>query len=94
MAFARLKAGEQEFCGLASEAGLLPGVKTIEDNRSRHASRYGSWPELLASWRRELELLGAAFREGDARVDPKRGAQTCQQCDQQPLCRIAEKAGA
>jgi probable DNA repair protein len=94
VAFARLKAGEQEFCGLALEEGLLPGVKTIEGNRSRHASRYRGWPDLLASWSRELEALGTAFREGDARVDPKRGAQTCQQCEQQPLCRIAEKAGS
>ena len=93
IAFAKLKPGEQAFCGLAMEDGLLPGVTTIDRNRSRDAARYAGWTQLLHAWRAEAEALGTAFREGDARAAPKRGEATCQQCDQQPLCRIAEKAG-
>jgi hypothetical protein len=70
---------------------LLPKVKTVAANQSRLARGYADWDALAASWRRELEALGQGFARGDARVDPKDGAETCKQCDQQLFCRIAER---
>jgi ATP-dependent helicase/nuclease subunit B len=91
VAFARVKPGEMEFCGLAMEEGLLPRVGSIDRNKSRHAGAYASWSALTAGWRRELEALGAGFLAGDARVDPKRVETACGQCEQHAFCRIAEK---
>jgi probable DNA repair protein len=91
LAFARVRPGELEFCGLARREGLLPGVGPVEKSRSRNAKQYAGWDALAASWRRELEQLGREFAAGVARVAPKRGATTCRQCDQQVFCRVAEK---
>lgn len=80
IAFAKLKTGELGFSGYAREKGLLAG-----------ADLYRDWDGLVAGWKKELDLLGAAFAAGDARVDPKDGLQTCRSCDLQPLCRIYER---
>jgi RecB family exonuclease len=92
VAFARVRPGEMEFCGLAKEEGLLPNVRTIQKNKSREAKKYATWEVLREGWARELEALGHAFATGAARVDPKNDEATCRQCDQQVLCRVAEKS--
>jgi hypothetical protein len=65
-------------------------VLTIDKDRTGKRL-YPSWDALLAGWRVELEATGRAFASGDARVDPKRGRKTCENCRQQMFCRIAEK---
>jgi ATP-dependent helicase/nuclease subunit B len=90
--FAVIKAGKAEFKGVARENDLLPGVKTISEQRSAMAAYYDSWEILLAGWRIELEELGSGFASGDARVDPKRGDNTCKFCDLHALCRINERS--
>ncbi|MBI2318147.1 MAG: PD-(D/E)XK nuclease family protein, partial [Betaproteobacteria bacterium] len=92
VAFARVKAGEIGFRGIGREEGLIPGVSTIDKQRVSAAKQYGSWEELIAGWRKEAEALGAGFAAGDARVDPKRGEETCRTCELKPLCRINERA--
>ncbi|HZZ91772.1 MAG TPA: PD-(D/E)XK nuclease family protein [Usitatibacter sp.] len=91
IAFARVRPGHLELCGLARKAGLLPGVGPVEKNKSGGAKQYASWDALNAAWRGELDALGREFASGVARVAPKRGAATCRQCEQQLFCRIAEK---
>jgi ATP-dependent helicase/nuclease subunit B len=91
IAFARIRTGVAEFCGLATEPGLLPKVLTIDKNRATHAKAYADWSALTMHWRREIELLAREFLAGEARVKPKKGAATCELCDQQPFCRVAEK---
>lgn len=44
----------------------------------------------MKDWTRAVDGLGASFVRGDAAVDPKYGAKTCELCDLQPLCRIGE----
>lgn len=83
VAFARVRAGEMRFMGYARDDGALPGL-----------TRYDSWDTLLGGWKDELERLARAFAEGDARVDPKRGLQSCRLCDLQPLCRVHERLNA
>ena len=91
VAFAQVKAGKMGFRGLQRTVGILPtNVKTVD--KDYHAKPYVTWNGLMAALQRELEAIGVAFAAGDARVDPKRGSQTCAMCDQQMSCRIAEKA--
>ena len=91
-AFSVIKAGKAEFKGVARENDLLPGVKTISAQRSAMAAHYDSWETLLAGWRIELDKLGFGFAFGNARVDPKRGDETCKFCDLHALCRINERS--
>jgi len=93
VAFGRVKAGEMEFKGVGREEDLMPGVKLITKDQSRPAKQYRDWPALLEKWRVELDAIGRGYAEGDARVDPKRGPMTCENCDQHVFCRIAEKGG-
>ncbi|HUQ29601.1 MAG TPA: PD-(D/E)XK nuclease family protein [Usitatibacter sp.] len=88
IAFAQVKAGQMAFKGYARDDGLLPRVGAVGKGQ---AKRYSGWPALMEALRGELDSIGRAFAAGDARVDPKRAA-TCNTCDQQMACRIAERA--
>ncbi len=88
VAFAQLRKDDTRFLGIASEAGLAPGVVPVAD--INEAAVLGSWGALFAEWRRVLEALGEEFRSGDARVAPKNGSKTCEHCDLDLLCRIRE----
>ena len=92
VAFAHVRAGSMEFRGIAKAEGIAPGVDLAGKGRSAASKAYPTWNAALATWKSELESLGAAYAAGDARIDPKRGPATCQQCEQQPFCRIAEKS--
>ena len=48
------------------------------------------WSAQCEDWRADLATLAAGIRDGDARLDPKLGSQTCRLCEMQVLCRIAE----
>ena len=92
VAFGQVKAGEMTFKGIGREPDLIPGVNVITRDRSRAAKQYRDWGDLVERWRVQLEAIGTAFAEGDARVDPKRKPLACDTCHQQTFCRIAEKA--
>jgi len=93
VAFARMKTGQLGFKGISREANLIPGVYTVPDHFT--AKKFaGSWEDLLATWRREIDRLGENFASGDAKVDPKRALATCERCDLKPLCRVHERLGA
>ncbi len=49
-----------------------------------------AWPVRLAQWRTVIERLVGEFESGDARVNPKNGARTCQNCHLHAFCRIDE----
>lgn len=80
VAYASLRRDRCGFQGIAEAAEVAPGVRAAPD-----------WPRLTAQWREALTHLAAAFAGGDARVDPKRGSETCRDCGLQPLCRIHER---
>jgi ATP-dependent helicase/DNAse subunit B len=44
----------------------------------------------IPEWTRVVDQLGASFLRGDAAVDPKHPAKTCEFCTLHSLCRIAE----
>ncbi|HVY07128.1 MAG TPA: PD-(D/E)XK nuclease family protein [Burkholderiales bacterium] len=83
VAFAKLRTGEMRYMGFSRDANAISNVRAAKD-----------WDALLAGWRSKIESLGAAFAAGDARVDPRKGLQTCGQCDLHPLCRIYERIDA
>jgi probable DNA repair protein len=83
LAFARLRAGDMKFAGFSVKAEQLPGVKQAK-----------SWQGLLEGWKASLENLAGEFARGHAPVDPKRGLQTCRNCDLQALCRVHERLSA
>lgn len=92
--FARVKAGENEFKGLARAENLVPGATLVTKSRVRLARHYADWAQLREGWQRELDALGRAFAAGEAVRDPKRGEETCAGCDQALLCRVAENPPA
>lgn len=83
VAFARLRTGNMKFFGFSRHEGAIPGVKAALD-----------WPALVADWKTELERLAGEFAGGHAAVDPKRGLNTCRNCDVQTLCRVHERLSA
>ena len=91
VAFARVRARNMAYVGLASDGDLLPGIKAHAE--SRYREQYPAWPDLVAAWRSDLERIARAFAAGVATVDPKRHPQTCQFCEVQPFCRIRERLG-
>ena len=45
-------------------------------------------PELLSFWKKALEKLAKQFQAGVAKVDPKRGVNTCRRCQLPLFCRV------
>jgi probable DNA repair protein len=80
VSFAKIKPGDMKFMGYSRAEHLLPNVQIYRD-----------WEKLLADWKRDAAMLGKAFAEGDAHVDPKEDLKTCRRCDLQTLCRVYEK---
>jgi probable DNA repair protein len=83
VAFARVRAGNMKFFGFSAREGGIPNVKPALD-----------WSAMVAGWKRELERLAGEFAGGRAPVDPKRGLNTCRNCDLQTLCRVHERLSA
>ena len=88
LAFARIKHGEMAYIGLTKEADVLPKTKAYTD--SRYAREFETWDALFSNWKDVLSSLAVAFREGDAKVNPK-NAGACRYCDLHAFCRIYEK---
>ena len=86
VAFGIVRRASCAYAGLADRDQGIAGVMDAAEWTAK--SGMLSWEELRAQWLRVLEALAAAFREGDARVDPRDGAQTCQYCSFPALCRI------
>lgn len=84
---ARLNAESCVYDGILADAVLAPAAKEYSGSR-RSGEETRSWDELLAAWKRRLAVLGEAFRAGDARTDPMRGA--CNYCHLSAACRILE----
>jgi probable DNA repair protein len=80
--------GRPAFSGVARAADIVPGCGDAAEESAPDLS------ELRAQWRAVLGSLAGHYAAGDARVDPKRRAQTCRHCELALLCRVAEQAAA
>ena len=79
LSFAKVRAGEMQYSGLARRGGIAVGMQ-VPDN----------WEATLSDFRRVLQALAHDFLDGVAHVDPK-SRETCAQCEFAALCRIAER---
>lgn len=82
--FAKLKAGDVRFLGLAKSAGIVPGrgVTVLDDDTPL--------TDMIESWSVVLDRLGHDYKTGLATVDPKDPYQTCRYCALPSLCRIGQ----
>ncbi len=88
LAFAQLYPNKTEIKGLAQKALDIPGIKTFTEKTKADAS---SWEEQREQWRINLTQLFRDFQSGQAKVDPKKEAETCRYCDLKTFCRIHEE---
>ncbi|AKS41498.1 PD-(D/E)XK nuclease family protein [Wenzhouxiangella marina] len=91
LAFARLRADQMGFDGLARSDLGLPGTKVL--GKIRGASRfkaYEDWEQLRADWHLALENLAEGVLSGQAAVDP-RDRNACSRCDLEALCRVNDQ---
>ena len=88
VAFALIKRGESGFCGIAEDDGILPALDQPGNSKTKWVKALHDWESLQSSWKSILENLANSFLQGDARLDPKKGAKTCGYCDMAPVCRI------
>jgi len=65
-------------------AFLVPGATGLDGYQGQELE------QRLPEWRTVVENLGASFVQGNAAVDPKYGARSCEFCELHSLCRIAE----
>ncbi|NND91326.1 MAG: hypothetical protein HKN42_10720 [Granulosicoccus sp.] len=93
--FAQVARNQCGFKGVASDADLLPGVKTrVTTSRGAQATERAleNWDDWRRHWREALDVVAAELRQGLATVTPMTGA--CRYCELKPLCRIDEVAQA
>ena len=89
LSFARVRRGESKFVFLGDELGFKVGDKGLAAQLKSSRAEVLSWEELSVKWRKSLTVLATEYAEGDARVDPLRGA--CLYCELTTVCRIAER---
>lgn len=89
LVFGSLTRDRTSFVGCTRDAATLPGVRGVPSESGAAAAK--AWQEMLDEWQRVLERLGREFLAGRAEVEPKHVRRTCERCDQQALCRIADR---
>ncbi len=72
-----------QFEGISEVELGLPGVEPMRGELT--------WQDLRGYWQSQLWTLVEKFVQGDARVSPLEGPNTCQYCDYQSLCRVNER---
>jgi len=91
VALARVTREDPAFLGVAEEAGLLPGVAALDDQRRRFgAADFPDWPTLRACWAERIREVAREVKQGAAAVifDDEKLLQYCQV---KPLLRLAER---
>lgn len=93
LAFAIIRDDGCLYKGVATEAGILPGLP-VKDTASNHdlAAAGEDMTLTIANWRAVIHRLMSEFLAGNATIDPKLGLSTCDStyCKLQSLCRVGE----
>jgi probable DNA repair protein len=84
----RVRRGRPAFSGLAARPGIVPRAERRDDAEAEELKN------VRREWRAALGALAQRYGEGDARVDPKHGSQTCRLCGLGALCRVDELRAA
>jgi exodeoxyribonuclease-5 len=89
--FAKVRAGEHQFVGIAADSGTLPGVKGLEEaHKVFDAVKFPVWRALLQHWRDSLEAIADEIKAGEAAVRFEDEAQLAY-CEVRPLLRLPER---
>lgn len=83
ISFARVRAGEMGYEGLAAEKVGMAGVQVW---RGREEAP-GGWHDLVSLWQQRLQALACEMVEGRCEVAPRDG-KACDFCDLHAVCRI------
>ncbi len=89
VALASLRAGDARYAGIADAGAGWEGLKApgkLDAGLPDLAAIAGRWASIY-------DTLAAAFREGEAAVDPRARARPCSRCDFHPFCRIDDVEG-
>jgi RecB family exonuclease len=88
IAFGIVRKGATEYLGYSREKALFPQLAPFEAH-TRAFKDYGSWSEVLQSWRQRLDAIALEHARGDARLapDPRKA---CRYCHLPALCRSAQ----
>ncbi|MDH4224059.1 MAG: PD-(D/E)XK nuclease family protein [Deltaproteobacteria bacterium] len=92
MAFGLVRRGETGLKGLVDLDGKEP-LEGMEKVKRLPGTSWGGEPlgvmeDLRRDWEQVLSRLGEAHRGGDARVDPRKVADSCRYCGLEVLCRL------
>jgi RecB family exonuclease len=88
LAFGIVKRGGCRMQGLGERGGLGEGIDAFD--QAKFEDQAPDWARQLEAWSQRLTTLGAQFRSGEVRVNPKRYPQTCRHCGFASLCRVTE----
>jgi len=83
VSFARLRAGEMGYEGLAADKAGMPGVQFWRGRGDVQED----WPGLIALWQQRLQALACEMVDGRCDVAP-RDKRACDYCDLKAVCRI------
>jgi exodeoxyribonuclease-5 len=91
VALARVVIDEPAFLGVAMSEGLLPGVKSLDNQRKRYVEdEFPDWSALRALWAERIAELAREVRDGCAAV-VFADDQAITYCEVKPLLRVAER---
>lgn len=89
--FAAVKRVDQSFSGIAAEAGLLPGVRDLEDKKTREVfTEFPNWQALLQYWQQNIRAIAAEIKAGEAAVRFA-DEEELKYCEVMPLLRLPER---
>lgn len=91
IAFASLKLSKTRFIGITKDAGMLPDVKSLDEDSGWRKSIEGveDWEDLKDRWREALTTIAEKFVEGRNEVEPRK-KKVCDFCELPIFCRIFE----
>jgi exodeoxyribonuclease-5 len=91
VALARVTRDEPAFLGVGQDTGLLPGLKSLEEQRWRYTEdEFPDWSALRGLWAERITGVAREVRDGIAAV-VFADENDLLYCDVRPLLRIAER---
>lgn len=89
--FAKIRAHEQAFVGIASSNQVLPGLKSLDQARKVFdAEKFPDWTALIMHWRATILAIAKEIKAGEAAVSYSNLADLTY-CEVKPLLRLPER---
>jgi len=93
VSFARVRAAESAFVGLAASDDVLQGATTFDDKRGRKLfdeTLFPNWESIISHWKARITETAKSLKKGDAAVIFQDENQLAY-CDVLPLLRLPER---